>query len=113
MIKPDRVVWKALGQALVLSFVLQILGLVSPYYMQLVLDEIIPRSDSEMLVTVTIGFLFLSLFLIAAGALRSLISQFITHVLGHDMEVRTLGHMIRLPLTVKVPPEQHQPISKI
>jgi len=54
MIKPDKAVWKALGQALVLSFVLQILGLVSPYYMQLILDEVIPRSDSEMLATVSL-----------------------------------------------------------
>lgn len=61
----------SLAQILLLSLVLQILALGSPFYMQLVVDEAIVSHDESLLAVLALGFLLLMLIEVATGAFRS------------------------------------------
>src|SRR5262249_35187194 len=50
----------ALVQILVLSAVLQILVLASPFYLQLTVDEVIARGDVDLLMVLALGFALLT-----------------------------------------------------
>ena len=56
----------ALGQALVLSVVLQLFVVASPFYMQIAVDEAVVKGDGDLLWALAIGFgLFILVKLIA------------------------------------------------
>lgn len=98
LVKIDSTGWKAIGQALALSAFLQIFVLLSPYYMQIVIDEAILKGDVSLLTAVALGFVLLKLFEALTTIVRGLIVQFLTSVLSYDMEAALIRHMVRLPL---------------
>jgi ATP-binding cassette subfamily B protein RaxB len=88
----------ALGRAILLSFCIELFVLLSPYYMQLVVDQAILKGDVELLTVLAIGFAFVATFNVVAATLRSLVMQFLANVLSFDMGARLLRHLLRLPL---------------
>lgn len=93
---PDT--FKALVQALVLSILIELLVLTSPFYMQLVIDEAILKGDHGLLTGLAVGFSFVAIFNVAATAMRGLVIQFLGNVLSFEMEARLFHHLLRLPL---------------
>jgi ATP-binding cassette subfamily B protein RaxB len=89
---------KAFIQGLLLSVLLELVVILSPFYMQLVIDEAILKSDDYLLTGLAVGFGGLCVFNVAAGALRSLVFQYLANILSFDMEARLFHHLIRLPL---------------
>src|SRR5262245_23502712 len=89
---------KALTQAILLTVVIELFVLASPFYMQLTIDEAILKGDGELLTALAVGFAFIAIFQAAAGALRSLTLQFLGTALSYDMEGRLFHHLLRLPL---------------
>lgn len=87
----------ALVQIFVLSIVLQILFLASPFYMQIVIDEVIARGDVDLLVVLALGFGLLMLVRVASTALRSQVLLVIQNVLHFQLGARLFAHLIRLP----------------
>ena len=63
--------WTAMGQALVLSIILQIFVLASPFYMQLAVDEGVLQGDRGLLTALAVGFGLLTLIKLAADWLRA------------------------------------------
>lgn len=98
LIRFDGETRKALLLGLALSFVIQAFVLLGPYYLQLVLDEAIPRYDADLLLTIALGFTLLKLFEIGATILRGLTFQFITFVMAFDMKANVFRHLLQLPL---------------
>mgnify|MGYP000300416003 CR=1 FL=1 len=98
LVKLDSTAWKAIAQGLALSMFLQVFVLLSPYYMQLVIDEAILKGDMSLLAAVAIGFTLLKVFEAISTILRGLVFQFLSNVLAFDMEASLFRHMIRLPL---------------
>jgi ATP-binding cassette subfamily B protein RaxB len=98
LIKFDSTAWNAVAQALALSVFLQVFVLLSPYYMQLVIDEAILKGDLSLLTAVAAGFGLLKIFEALTTVLRGLVFQFLSSVLGFDMQASLFRHMIRLPL---------------
>lgn len=88
----------SLAQILLLSLVLQILALGSPFYMQLVVDEAIVSHDESLLAVLALGFLLLMLIEVATGAFRSYVILVISSTLNIQMANNLLRHLLRLPM---------------
>jgi ATP-binding cassette subfamily B protein RaxB len=89
---------KALIQALVVTLLIEALVLISPFYMQLVIDEAILKGDEGLLSALAIGFGLVLVFQVIANTLRGLVLQFMGSVMSFEMEARLFHHLVRLPL---------------
>jgi ATP-binding cassette subfamily B protein RaxB len=89
---------QALGQICVLSLILQLLVIASPFYMQTVIDEVIAKGDVDLLLVLALGFGGLAAISTAATALRSYILLILQSTLGLQMVAKLFRHLLRLPL---------------
>src|SRR5262249_27399137 len=89
----------ALVQILVLSVILELLGIASPFYMQLTIDEVIARGDVDLLLVLALGFGLLSAITVASRALRSFIILIVQSSLHIQIGTRLFHHLVRLPLS--------------
>lgn len=87
-----------LFQLLLLSLVLQVFALAAPYYMQLVLDEVIISQDSSLLLVLALGFGMVTLFNVATTALRGFVVIHLGASLNKQLAFNLFRHLIRLPL---------------
>ncbi len=90
--------WKAMGQALGLSLFLQFFVLLSPFFMQFIIDEAILKSDTSLLLAIAAGFALLKIFETISTLVRSLVLQYLSTIVSYDMESSVLHHLLRLPL---------------
>jgi len=88
---------RAITQTLILSIILQAIVLLSPFYLQLVVDAVLPRGDSALLIALVIGFGGLMILRAVAEAVRG----WAILVFGNQMSLQMVGnvfrHLIRLP----------------
>ncbi len=89
---------RALFQILLLSLVLQIFVLVSPFFMQITVDHVIATSDEHLLLALALGFGLLALIQMAATALRSWMILYLNSTLDVQLLANTLRHLLKLPL---------------
>ncbi|MBI1449578.1 peptidase domain-containing ABC transporter [Acinetobacter sp. AC1-2] len=82
---------------LILAVVLEILGLVSPLYMQFVLDNVIPEGDRQLLLTLTIAFFMLMVFNIIITTTQTLIGMFVSTTLNVRWKSNVLNHLVNIP----------------
>lgn len=87
----------ALLQIFVLSVVLQLLVLAAPFYMQIVIDEVIARGDVDLLVVLALGFALLTVMRAATSAIRSLLLLVVQNFVHFQLGARLFRHLIRLP----------------
>jgi len=88
----------ALAQILVLSLILETFVIVSPFYLQLTVDEVIAKGDADLLTVLALGFGLLTGIKVAANAIRSLIILIVQNVLHFQIGARLFHHLIRLPI---------------
>jgi ATP-binding cassette, subfamily B, bacterial CvaB/MchF/RaxB len=88
----------ALAQILVLSPMLQVLGIASPFYMQIAVDEAIAKGDVDLLLVLAFGFAGLMAISVAATALRSYVLLILQNTLSLQMSAKLFRHLMRLPL---------------
>ncbi len=88
----------ALGQTIGLSLVLQILALAGPFQLQLVVDEGIYRSDTDMLLVLALAFGLLVLFQAALDSMRGYAVQIYSSLLSFQMVGNVIRHLLRLPV---------------
>ncbi|CAM3757188.1 peptidase domain-containing ABC transporter [Litorimonas haliclonae] len=88
---------RAIFQTLSLSIVLQLIVLVSPFYLQLVVDGALPRGDYQLLLGLALGFGGLAILRAVSEAVRG----WAILVYGNQMSLQMVGnvfrHMSRLP----------------
>jgi ATP-binding cassette subfamily B protein RaxB len=99
LIRLSPSVLKALAQGFVLSVLLELFVLLSPFFMQLTVDEAIGKGDRDLLVGLAAAFALLFAFNVAATALRGFVFQFLANTLSFEVEARLFHHLIRLPLS--------------
>lgn len=87
----------ALVKLFVLSFILQIFALASPYYTQLVVDEVLVSYDTPLLVVLALGFGLLMLIQVVVGILRSWIALHLGTMLSMQMVTNLFRHLLHLP----------------
>ena len=90
---------KILVQILVLSLLLQLFAIVSPFFMQIVIDEVVVSHDTELLKILALGFFLLMLIQIGVTSLRSLIIINMGAQLNIQMANNLFRHLLRLPLS--------------
>src|SRR5206468_6425611 len=88
----------ALVQIFILSVVLQVFVIASPFYLQLTVDDVIARNDVDLLVVLAVGFGLLIAIKIASNAVRSLIMLMVQNVLDFQIGARLFHHLVRLPM---------------
>jgi len=85
-------------QTLVLSAIVHLLLLAAPFYMQLVVDEVVTRSDADLLLVLAVGFGLMMLINQAATALRAWVILHAGSLLGFEVMSNLFGHLLRLPI---------------
>jgi ATP-binding cassette subfamily B protein RaxB len=88
----------ALFQVLALSLVLQAAVLVSPLFLQLVVDEAVAQGDTSLLLVLFLGFGFVFALSGIASALRSWVVLVLGESLSYQLAGNVVRHMLRLPL---------------
>jgi len=88
----------ALLQILVLSIILELFVLATPYYMQLAVDEVIARGDANLLTALAFGFALLTVISVVTSTLRSVVLLIVQNTLHLQMGARLFHHLLRLPL---------------
>ncbi len=89
---------RALSQVIVLSLVLQSFVLVSPYYMQLALDQALPAFDHDLLTVLALGFSLFSIINVIATFLRSYVLLVAGSSLGMTLASNIARRLLRLPI---------------
>ncbi|WWL37392.1 peptidase domain-containing ABC transporter [Shewanella khirikhana] len=84
---------------LVLSIVLQLFALASPYYMQWVVDEVLLSQDKPLLTVLAIGFGLLVLLNVFSSGIRSYLILRLSSMMNMQMGVNLLRHLLRLPMS--------------
>jgi ATP-binding cassette subfamily B protein RaxB len=85
-------------QIVALSIMLELFAIASPFYMQVVIDDVIVRGDADFLLVLAIGFGLLTAIKVASTAIRSFIIVTLQNTLHFQMGARLFRHLIRLPL---------------
>lgn len=76
-----------LAQAIAINFAVGLLSLASPLMMQLLTDDVLVRGDTQLLTTVAIGVIAMSLF-------KSIVALVQSHLIGHFGQRLQLGLLL-------------------
>lgn len=90
--------YRSLGQILLLALALEVFALVSPLYMQWVVDHAIVAADYDLLTTLAIGFGILMLMQQAITTIRAWVIMHMATNLNVQWRANIFAHLIRLPV---------------
>jgi ATP-binding cassette subfamily B protein RaxB len=86
-------------QTLILSVVLQLYVLASPFYMQIVIDNAIAKNDHDLLVVLALGFALFLLINTGATLIRARLLIFAQRTMAFQMGTGLFRHLLRLPMS--------------
>jgi ATP-binding cassette subfamily B protein RaxB len=89
---------RSLIQILVLALALEAFVLLTPFFMQWVVDGVLVSADRDLLVTLGIGFALLVLLQVATGAVRSWAVLHLSSTLNLQWLNNVFAHLMRLPV---------------
>lgn len=89
---------KLLGEVLLISFMLQLFGLVSPLFFQVVMDKVLVHKGMTTLDVLVIGLVIVVIFESVLNALRSYVFAHTTSRIDVELGARLFRHLVQLPL---------------
>ena len=89
---------RVLGEVLLVSFALQLLGLATPLFFQVVVDKVLVHRGLSTLDVIAIGLGVALSFEVLLGGLRSYIFSHTTNRIDVELGARLFNHLLRLPL---------------
>ncbi len=89
---------KLLSEVLMVSFVMQLLALITPLFFQVVMDKVLVHRALTTLQVIAIGLLTVSLFQVILGGIRSYIFSHTTLRIDVELGARLFKHLLKLPL---------------
>ncbi len=89
---------RVLVQILVLSLLLQVFAIASPFYMQLVVDDVIISRDVDLLIVLALGFGIMQLINLSVTALRGVVLLYMGTQLNIQMAANLFRHLLKLPM---------------
>lgn len=92
-------IWRSLWQILLLALALEVFGLVSPFFMQWVIDNVIVSADRDLLTTLAIGFGILMLLQQAITIFRAWIMMYMSTHLSIQWRSNVFSHLIHVPVS--------------
>jgi len=87
-----------LSEVLVASFFLQLFGLVSPMFFQVVIDKVLVHRALSTLDVLVIGLLTISVFEAVLGILRTYLFAHTTNRIDVELGARLFHHLLALPM---------------
>ena len=90
---------RTIVQVGLLSLVLQLVALATPFYMQTAIDSALPAFDTDLIAVLAAGFAGLVIIQLATGWLRAWVLLGLGTQLGYQVVVNLFRHMMRLPLS--------------
>jgi ATP-binding cassette subfamily B protein RaxB len=99
-------------QIVLLSLFMEALLLVAPWYMQIAIDDVIPRGDTRVLWLLAGAFAVVALFRLVTEVARAMLLVYIQSQLDLSMVSRLFSHMVRLPLSFFVKRDDGDIISR-
>nr|WP_051710145.1 peptidase domain-containing ABC transporter [Andreprevotia chitinilytica] len=91
-------IWKSFSQIMLLAISLEVFSLVSPFFMQWVIDNVIVSADIDLLTTLALGFGILMLLQQAISAIRSWVLMYMGTTLNIQWRANVFTHLMRLPV---------------
>lgn len=95
---PMRGLRRALAMIVLASLTLQLMVTLSPFFLQLVVDQVLVSADRDLLVVLGIGFSLLLLLQIGVALLRGWSVVYLSSRLGQQWMGNVFAHVLRLPL---------------
>jgi ATP-binding cassette, subfamily B, bacterial HlyB/CyaB len=89
---------RLLGEVLLISFMLQLIGLVSPLFFQVVMDKVLVHKGMTTLDVLVIGLVIVVVFESVLNALRAYVFSPTTSRIDVELGSRLFRHLIQLPL---------------
>ena len=89
---------RSLLQIFALALALEFFVLLSPFFMQWVVDGVLVTADRDLLVTLGLGFSLLVLITVATGAIRSWAVLYLSATLNLQWLSNVFAHLMRLPV---------------
>jgi subfamily B ATP-binding cassette protein HlyB/CyaB len=87
-----------LGEVLVASFFLQVFGLITPLFFQVVIDKVLVHRGLTTLDVLVIGLVAVSIFETILGALRTHVFAHTTNRIDVELGARLFRHLMALPI---------------
>ncbi|HEX9172039.1 MAG TPA: peptidase domain-containing ABC transporter [Telluria sp.] len=88
---------RSLGVLACMALAIELLAVLSPFFMQWVVDEALVSADRDLLLTLALGFLFILMLRVALTAMRGATLIAISSTLKVAGRASLFGHMVRLP----------------
>jgi ABC-type bacteriocin/lantibiotic exporters, contain an N-terminal double-glycine peptidase domain len=89
---------KSLGQVFLLAISLQVFALISPFFMQLVVDMAVVSEDVNFLTTLGLGFLLLALIQALVTATRAWVVMLLGNAVDYHLQRSLFRHLLLLPM---------------
>jgi ATP-binding cassette subfamily B protein RaxB len=88
---------RSLGVLACMALAIELLAVVTPFFLQWVVDEALVSADRELLLTLALGFLFILMLRVSLTAMRGATLIAISSTLKVSGRASLFGHMVRLP----------------
>ncbi|KVP17152.1 type I secretion system permease/ATPase [Burkholderia ubonensis] len=89
---------KLLGEVLLVSLFLQLIGLVTPMFFQVVMDKVLVHHGLTTLDVIAAGLFLVTLFEVALSTLRGYVFAHTTSRIDVELGARLFRHLIHLPM---------------
>ena len=90
---------KTLGEILLISLVLQIVGLVTPMFFQVVMDKVLVNNALKTLNVIAIGLVAATVFDALLTGIRSAVFANTSSKIDIELGARLFGHLLSLPIS--------------
>lgn len=90
---------RSLFSLLMVSIIIQFISLLSPYYMQWVIDNVLVSNDKDFLIVLAYGFTLLMVTRVLVDLLRSWLMLRLSSAINIQMGSNLFSHLIKLPMS--------------
>lgn len=90
--------WPAVMKVLLLAFCIEIFSLLSPLYLQWVLDQVVVANDYDLLTTLAIGFTLVAVLRVLTTGLRDYLLMVLSSLASVQWQSNVFAHLLRLPI---------------
>ncbi len=89
---------RSLGQILLLALSLEVFAIISPFFLQWVIDNVLVSADRDLLTTLALGFGLLLLMQQAIALIRGWVIMFMGTTLNLQWRTNVFTHLLNLPV---------------
>lgn len=90
---------KALGEVLLISLVLQVIGLVTPMFFQVIMDKVLVNHAMKTLNVIALGLVAATLFEAVLAGIRTAVFANTSSKIDVELGTRLFGHLLSLPVS--------------